>query len=102
MVNNADLHNRVLDDAARSRQLAKALSVVHAVLLTNGFLLAALNGPPDIVVAHQINSTDAVQTGGGFAHLHGAAWTELFNYFHVAYGVPGGRDRLGRPAPDDR
>ena len=98
VVNNSDLPpHRVLDDAARSRQLAKALSVVHAVLRTNGFLLAALNGPPDIIVADQINSADAVQTGGGFAHLDGAAWTELFNYFHVAYGV-----RVGAIVWDDR
>ena len=101
VVNNADLHNRVLDDAARSRQLAKALSVVQAVLLPNGYLLAAYNGPPDIVVAHQINSTDAVRRAAASPPARrglGGALQLLPRGVRAA----GGRDGLGRPAADDR
>jgi Hypothetical glycosyl hydrolase family 15 len=98
VVNNADLHNRVLDDAARSRQLAKALSVVKAVLgYPNAYLLAAYNGPPDIVQPNQIDSVDAVQTGGGFAPLRGPAWSDLFNYFLAAF-----ERRTGAIVWDDR
>ncbi|HEU0193160.1 MAG TPA: putative glycoside hydrolase [Gaiellales bacterium] len=86
VVRNRDVPARVMDDASRSRQLAKALSVVKAVLgYPNAYRLAAYNGPPDIVHPNQIDSVDAVQTGGGFAALDGAAWAELFNYFHVAF-----------------
>lgn len=98
VVNNADLHDRVLDDAARSRQLAKALSVVKAVLgYPNAYLLAAYNGPPDIVHPNQIDSVDAVQTGGGFAHLRGPEWSDLFDYFQVAF-----QRRTGAVVWDDR
>ena len=84
VVRNSDLPaNRVLDDAARSRQLAKALSIVHAVLLTNGYLLAAPKRGP--------------ATGGGFARLSGEAWSELFDYFQVAFA-----DRGGAVVWDDR
>jgi hypothetical protein len=97
-VQNSDVPNRVMDDAARSRQLAKALSVVKAVLgYPNAYRLAAYNGPPDIVHPNQIDSVDAVQTGGGFATLDGAPWAELFNYFHVAF-----ERRTGAVVWDDR
>jgi Hypothetical glycosyl hydrolase family 15 len=98
VVHNSDVPDRVLDDAARSRRLAVALSVVKAVLgYPNAYRLAAYNGPPDIVHPNQIDSVDAVQVGGGFARLDGAAWSELFNYFHVAF-----ERRTGAVVWDDR
>jgi hypothetical protein len=65
--------------------LAQALTFTRAVVKTTGFRLAALNPPPQIVDTFQINSTDSVSTGGGFALLTGDDWTELFDYYYQAF-----------------
>ena len=67
--------------------LRHALAVTRAVIKTSGFRLAAQNGPPSIVDFDQINSTDSVSVGTGFALLTGTAWTQLLNYFNVAFGL---------------
>ena len=66
--------------------LGHALEVTRAVIKTSGFRLAAQNGPPSIIDSGQINSTDSVSVGRGFAQLTGRPWTQLFDYFHVAFG----------------
>jgi hypothetical protein len=67
--------------------LRHALAVTRAVIKTSGYRLAAQNGPPSIVDFDQINSTDSVSVGSGFALLTGDAWTQLFTYFQVAFGL---------------
>lgn len=71
----------------RREYLRQALSVTRAVIKTSGYRLAAQNGPPAIVDYDQINSTDSVSVGKGFALLTGHAWTQLFDYFKVAFGL---------------
>ena len=70
-----------LDGGDRATYLAQALSLVRAAMRTHGFFLLAQNGPPGIVEPAQINSADALDAGGGFAHLRGAAWLTLFRYY---------------------
>jgi hypothetical protein len=41
----------------------------------------ASNGPPTILNFHQVNSTDAVTVGRGFARLAGADWTTVLHYY---------------------
>lgn len=85
VAHNADIRDTVLQGFALRRQVARALTVVRDVLKTNGYLLAAENGPPRVVSADQINSTDAVSVGEGFADRTGPAWSTLFRYFQRAY-----------------
>ena len=81
-----DHAGRPITPQVQRNYLGHALEVTRAVIKTSGFRLAAQNGPPSIIDSGQINSTDSVGVGRGFALLTGPAWTELFNYFHVAFG----------------
>jgi hypothetical protein len=90
VIENLDVPRRELDERARRFQLGRALAVVRDVLKQHGFLLAAENGPPGVVLPNQINSTDAVSVGSGFATASGADWSTLFRYFHRAF-----RERVG-------
>jgi Hypothetical glycosyl hydrolase family 15 len=90
VVHNADVPHLVLGEAARRQQLAKALAVVRDVLKTSGYLLAAENGPPYVVAPHQINSTDAVSVGEGFAELTGGEWVQLYGYFRRVFAERSG------------
>lgn len=85
LVQNSDIKHLYMTESSRRRQLARALAVVRAPLLSDGYLLAAENGPPSEVVPNQINSTDAVSVGDGFATRAGVAWDELFAYMHQAF-----------------
>jgi hypothetical protein len=85
LAHNEDVHHVILKGTVLQRQIAKALSITRAPILLQGFLLAAENGPPSEVVPIQINSTDAVSVGEGFAKRSGAQWDELFRYFRHAF-----------------
>lgn len=85
VAHNQDLRHALLEGAVLRRQIAKALSITRAPLLQAGFLLAAENGPPADVAANQINSTDAVSVGEGFAKRTGESWNDLFRYFRRAF-----------------
>ncbi len=65
--------------------LGIALQFVRAVVKTGGYRLTAMNGPDSIVNGDQINSTDGVSTGGGFARLTGAGWEQLYDYYYQAF-----------------
>ena len=75
--------------------LGHALEVTRAVIKTSGFRLAAQNGPPSIVDSGQINSTDSVSVGAGFALLTGTAWTQLFELLPRGVRVAGRRRSCG-------
>ncbi len=82
----------------RRRYLARALTLVRAALKIQGYSLLADNGPPSIVIFDQINSTDAVTVGDGFARLAGATWETELHYFLKAGGWESGvyvRDDTG-------
>ena len=85
LAHNEDVHHVILKGTVLQRQIAKALSITRAPMLQDGFLLAAENGPPTEVVPTQINSTDAVSVGEGFADRTGAQWNEVFRYFRRAF-----------------
>jgi hypothetical protein len=85
VTHNEDVRHVILEGAVLRRQIAKALSITRAPLLQAGFLLAAENGPPTVVAPTQINSTDAVSVGEGFARRTAASWNALFRYFHRAF-----------------
>jgi hypothetical protein len=90
VVQNEDVTRRALDERSRRFQLGKALSLARDQVKPHGYLLAAENGPPEDVLPTQINSTDAVSVGEGFAHASGQEWTTLFRYFHRVF-----RERVG-------
>jgi hypothetical protein len=88
----------LMTDANRRRYLAHALALIRATLKIQGYSLLADNGPPTVISFDQINSTDAVTVGDGFAHLSGAAWETQLNYFQKAGGWESGvyvRDEPG-------
>jgi len=88
----------IMTDANRRRYLAHALALIRATLKIQGYSLLADNGPPTVVSFDQINSTDAVTVGDGFAHLSGIAWETQLNYFQKAGGWESGvyvRDEAG-------
>ncbi len=71
-----------MTESQRRFDLAAALALVRTVLkLQGGYSLLAANGPPSVIDFTQINSTDAVTTGVGFAHLSGPAWNTELNYY---------------------
>jgi hypothetical protein len=72
---------RLLTEAQRRQFLADALTVVRAVLKIQIYSLLAANGPPSILNFHQVNSTDAVTVGRGFARLTGAEWNTVLAYY---------------------
>jgi hypothetical protein len=74
----------------RRHYVARALALVRATLKIEGYSLLAWNGPPSVVSFDQINSTDAVTIGEGFARLAGSAWDTVFNYFQKAGGWKSG------------
>jgi hypothetical protein len=96
LAHNEDVHHVILKGTVLQRQIAKALSITRAPILQGGFLLAAENGPPTEVVPTQINSTDAVSVGEGFAKRTGAQWNQLFRYFRRAF-----MERVGAIVWDD-
>ena len=57
---------------------------MRGALKTDGHSVVAVNGPPGIVDAPQIASTDAVTVGEGFAGRRSGSWDELFRYFDTA------------------
>jgi hypothetical protein len=73
--------DQVMTEAHRRRYLARALALVRATLKIQGYSLLAENGPPSIIAADQINSTDAVSARGGFARLTGDAWRTELRYY---------------------
>jgi len=88
----------LMTDANRRRYLAHALALIRATLKLQLFSLLADNGPPTVVSFDQINSTDAVTVGDGFAHLAGTSWETQLNYFQKAGGWESGvyvRDEPG-------
>jgi Hypothetical glycosyl hydrolase family 15 len=85
VANNTDVRDTELHGFIVRRQVAKALSLVRSVLRDNGFLVAAENGPPRVLSPDEINSTDAVSVGEGFADRTGPAWSTLFRYFQRVY-----------------
>jgi hypothetical protein len=88
----------LMTDGNRRRYLAHALALIRATLKLQLFSLLADNGPPTVVSFDQINSTDAVTVGDGFAHLSGTAWETQLNYFQKASGWGSGvyvRDEQG-------
>lgn len=87
-----------MTEAHRRRYLARALTLVRAALKIQGYSLLADNGPPSVVIFDQINSTDAVTVGDGFARLSGATWETQLHYFQKAGGWESGvyvRDDAG-------
>jgi hypothetical protein len=105
VAHNDDIRDTALKGFVLRRQLGKALTVVRAVLKTNGYLLAAENGPPRVLSPDQINSTDAVSVGQGFADRTGPAWSTLFRYFQRVYDERVGSvvwDDGGRLSPSQR
>jgi hypothetical protein len=78
--------DELMTDANRRRYLAHALALIRATLKLQLFSLLADNGPPTVVSFDQINSTDAVTVGDGFAHLSGTAWKTQLHYFQKASG----------------
>ena len=76
--------NRPMTSADRARYIAEALALVRGALKTDGHSVVAVNGPPGIVDAPQIASTDAVTVGEGFAGRRSGSWDELFRYFDTA------------------
>lgn len=70
-----------MTEAQRRQFLADALSLVRAVLKIQVYSVLASNGPPSILNFHQVNSTDAVTVGDGFARLTGAEWTTELDYY---------------------
>jgi hypothetical protein len=88
----------IMTDAYRRRYLAHALALIRATLKIQGYSLLADNGPPTVISFDQINSTDAVTVGDGFAHLSGTAWETQLHYFQKAAGWESGvyvRDESG-------
>ncbi|HEX5559647.1 MAG TPA: hypothetical protein VFX13_18695 [Gaiellales bacterium] len=80
-----------MTERQRRQKLAAALALVRAtVKLGGGYSLLADNGPPSVVDFHQINSTDVVTVGEGFARVAGAAWNTVFHYFQKASGWESG------------
>ncbi len=79
-----------MTEAHRRHYLARALALARATLKIKGYSLLADNGPPSVVSFDQINSTDAVTIGDGFARLSGAAWETVFRYFQKAGGWESG------------
>jgi hypothetical protein len=87
-----------MTDAHRRHYLARALALVRATLKIEVYSLLADNGPPSVVSFDQINSTDAVTVGDGFAHLSGPAWETQLHYFQKSGGWESGvyvRDGAG-------
>jgi hypothetical protein len=73
---------QLLSEMQRRQYLADALSLVRATLKTEGvFSVLAAHCPPAIVNFHQVNSTDAVTVGRGFARLGGAEWDTVLRYY---------------------
>ncbi len=88
----------LMTDSNRRRYLAHALALIRATLKIEGYSLLADNGPPSVISFDQINSTDAVTVGDGFAHLAGTAWETQLHYFQKAAGWESGvyvRDEPG-------
>jgi hypothetical protein len=79
-----------MTDVHRRHYVARALALVRATLKIKGYSLLADNGPPSVVSFDQINSTDAVTIGEGFARLSGTAWDRVFHYFQKAGGWESG------------
>jgi hypothetical protein len=79
-----------MTEVHRRHYLARALALVRATLKIEGYSLLADNGPPSVVSFDQINSTDAVTVGEGFARLAGPAWDTAFRYFQKAGGWKSG------------
>jgi hypothetical protein len=73
-----------MTDVHRRHYMARALALVRATLKIKGYSLLAENGPPSVVSFDQINSTDAVTIGEGFARLSGSAWETVLHYFQKA------------------
>ena len=89
---------QLMTETHRRQDLAAALALVRATLKIQGYSLLADNGPPSVVSFDQINSTDAVTVGEGFARLSGAAWETQLHYFQKAAGWESGvyvRDGAG-------
>jgi hypothetical protein len=89
---------KLMTERQRRQRLAAALALVRATLKIQGYSLLADNGPPTVVDFDQINSTDAVTVGDGFAHLSGTAWETQLHYFQRAGGWESGvyvRDEAG-------
>ena len=78
--------------------LGHALEVTRAVIKTSGFRLAAQNGPPSIVDCDQINSTDSVSVGTGFALLTGDGLDAAFELLQRGVRVAGWRRSCGTTA----
>jgi hypothetical protein len=72
---------QAMTEAQRRQYLADALSLVRAVLKIQIYSVLASNGPPTILDFRQVNSTDAVTVGQGFARLAGADWTTVLHYY---------------------
>jgi len=76
--------DKPMTEVHRRRYLARALTLVRAALKIQGYSLLADNGPASTVNFDQINSTDAVSAGRGFAGLSGDDWDTEFHYYqHV-------------------
>jgi hypothetical protein len=72
---------RSMTEAHRRQYLARALTLVRATLKIQLYSLLAANGPPTILSFDQVNSTDAVTVGDGFARLTGTDWTTELDYY---------------------
>ena len=70
-----------MTEGQRRFDLAAALALVRAVLKLPGYSLLATNGPPSVIDFDQVNSTDAVTAGRGFARLGGPAWRTVLDYY---------------------
>jgi hypothetical protein len=85
-----------MTERQRRFDLAAALALVRAVLkLRGGYSVLAANGPPSVFDFAQVNSTDTVTTGVGFARLSGQAWNTELAYYQQA-----GDSEVGTFIPD--
>ena len=76
---------RPITPQVQRNYLGHALEVTRAVIKTSGFRLAAQTARPRSSTAAR--STAPIRSAwAGIALLTGPAWTQLFNYFHVAFG----------------
>ena len=77
---------RALGEAQRRRTIALALELIRATFATQSTVLELVGRMPPLTVVDpgEINSTYAIDGGGGLARLTGAVWEQAFDYYDAA------------------
>lgn len=78
---------RPLGERQRRAAVERALELIRATFATQSTVLELVGRIPplSVVAPDEINSTYAVDGGGGFARLTGTAWEQAFDYYAAAW-----------------